>query len=273
LPELPEVETVRTGLEAAVKGALIQRVQLRRANLRVPFTEGFAAAVAGQRIVSIVRRAKYLLFHLDGGGVIISHLGMSGRFLTHAKPPRSYEKHDHVVMYLADGRVLVYNDARRFGIMVLARREELNTHPLLAVLGPEPLEASFTPAYLKRVLSGRHVPIKPVLMEQSVVVGVGNIYASEALFLAGIDPRKPASELAGKATRIIECIRKVLADAIASGGSSLRDFVQVSGDSGYFQHHFNVYDREGEPCFTCATPIICVRQSGRSTYFCPTCQH
>lgn len=272
MPELPEVETVRTGLAASIEGATIKCAQLRRAGLRVPFSEGFEERVAGRRILSISRRAKYLLFHLSGGQVILSHLGMSGRFSVLEKPLTRYEKHDHVLLHLSDGRVVVYNDARRFGVMVLAEKSTLDEHPLLAVLGPEPLEEGFSSAYLKKVLAKRGAPVKPVLMEQGVVVGVGNIYASEALFLAGIHPTTPAAEVAPKAALIVRCIRKVLRDAIASGGSSLHDFVQVTGETGYFQHHFNVYDRAGEPCFACSTPIASMRQSGRSTYFCPQCQ-
>jgi formamidopyrimidine-DNA glycosylase len=197
---------------------------------------------------------------------------MSGRFSVLENPPIRFAKHDHVVLHLSDGRAVIYNDARRFGVMVLVPKGELETHPLLAALGPEPLETEFSSAYLKKVLTARGAPIKPVLMEQGVVVGVGNIYASEALFLAGIHPARPAADVADKAALIVRCIRKVLGDAIASGGSSLRDFVQVTGDTGYFQHHFNVYDRAGEPCFACQTPIASLRQSGRSTYFCPRCQ-
>ena len=272
MPELPEVETVRAGLTAAIEGALIERVALYRGDLRVPFGKDFAKKLTGRRITSITRRAKYLLFYLDSDDVLIAHLGMSGKFLVREKLPKTLGAHDHVVLYLKDGRVVLYNDARRFGLMVMAKKKELETHKLLAVLGPEPLDKEFSAAYLKGVLSGRKAPIKPVLMEQAVVVGVGNIYASEALFLAGIHPARPASELASSASLIIKCIRKVLRDAIESGGSSLRDFVQVSGSAGYFQHRFNVYDREGEPCFSCKTPIMAMRQAGRSTYFCPHCQ-
>ncbi|NBX03303.1 MAG: bifunctional DNA-formamidopyrimidine glycosylase/DNA-(apurinic or apyrimidinic site) lyase [Alphaproteobacteria bacterium] len=272
MPELPEVETVRTGLENAIKGATIKSVTLRRKDLRQPFPRGFTAALAGAKILDIRRRAKYLLFELDNTQVVIAHLGMSGRFSVLKKAPKAFETHDHVVWHLADGRVVIYNDARRFGVMTLTEKGDVNAHPLLAALGPEPLENAFSAAYLEQVLLSRKAPIKPTLMDQGLVVGVGNIYASEALFLAGIHPAKPARDAAGSAQKLIRCIQKVLNDAIASGGSSLRDFVQVSGDSGYFQHHFNVYDRTGEPCFSCKTPIQSCRQSGRSTFFCPKCQ-
>ena len=272
MPELPEVETVRVGLSAAIEGAVIERVVLRRADLRIPFGKEFAKTLAGRRITTIARRAKYLLFYFDSDDVMIAHLGMSGRFLVHPRLPKTLGAHDHALLHLKDGRVLIYNDARRFGLMVLTKKDTLESHPLLAVLGPEPLEKPFSAAYLRGVLSSRKAPVKPVLMEQAVVVGVGNIYASEALFLAGVHPSKPSASAADSADLIVRSIRKVLRAAIASGGSSLRDFLQVSGHAGYFQHRFNVYDREGEPCFSCNTPIESIRQAGRSTYFCPHCQ-
>lgn len=271
MPELPEVETVRTGLEKALKGAKIASVTLRRKNLRVDFPPGFGRKLAGRSIAAITRRAKYLLFHFDSDDVLIAHLGMTGRFSVDAggAPPGA---HDHVVFRLQDGRDVTYNDARRFGLMTLAKRDVLERHPLLAALGPEPLDGGFSAAYLQKELLKRKTPVKVALMDQQLVVGVGNIYASEALFLARIDPRKPAVSVADRAKPIIASIRKVLGDAITSGGSSLRDFVHVSGESGYFQHHFNVYGRKGEPCFRCGTPIAAIRQGGRSTFFCADCQ-
>lgn len=272
MPELPEVETVRTGLAGAIIDARIDRVQLMRDNLRIPFPQNFAAKLLRRSITAIERRAKYLLFSLDSGDVIISHLGMSGRFLVCNTLPKPLGTHDHVVWHLADGRVVIYNDARRFGLMTLCPREELSIHPLLCELGPEPLDKEFSAAYLKTKLAKRSAPIKPVLMEQGLVVGVGNIYASEALFLAKIHPMRAANTVAPSAALLVKSIRRVLSDAIVSGGSSLKDFVQVSGDAGYFQHHFNVYDRAGEPCTACETPIMTIRQAGRSTFFCPHCQ-
>ncbi|MDE3060532.1 MAG: bifunctional DNA-formamidopyrimidine glycosylase/DNA-(apurinic or apyrimidinic site) lyase [Pseudomonadota bacterium] len=271
MPELPEVETVRTGLEQAIKGAAIRKVTLRRGDLRVPFPKGLAEALAGRRIASIGRRAKYLLFYLDSGDALIVHLGMTGRFLVEKKPP-VLGKHDHVVFSLADGRWLIFNDARRFGLMTLAKKSDLEAHPLLAGLGPEPFDRGFSPKYLENALAARKGPVKPVLMDQQLVVGVGNIYASEALFRAGIDPRQPAHKAAGKAKEIVAAIRQVLKDAIASGGSSLRDFLHITGYSGDFQHRFQVYGRKGKPCFACLTPIRMLRQAGRSTFFCPKCQ-
>lgn len=273
MPELPEVETVRTGLERALVGACIQKVTLRRGDLRTPFPEGFARALEGACIREVRRRAKYLLFVLDTGMVLIAHLGMTGWFSVLDKKPKSYGKHDHVVFALADGRVVVFNDARRFGLMDVAAEGALVQHPAFAGLGPEPLEKGFSAVYLKAALLKRKIPIKVALMDQKLVVGVGNIYASEALFLCGIDPRKPAESVADKAGEMVKAIRQVLKDAIASGGSSLRDFLDVNGETGYFQHHFNVYGRAGKPCFSCGTPIASLRQAGRSTFFCPHCQH
>ena len=272
MPELPEVETVRCGLEQNLKNTTIKKVTLRRKNLRIPFPELFSEMLEGQPITAIARRAKYLLFYVGKETVLIAHLGMSGRFSVENKRPAAFLPHNHVVIELTDGRALIYNDARRFGLMTLAQRDTLNEHPLLSELGPEPLEKDFSAQYLKKELLKRNAPIKSTIMDQQLVVGVGNIYASEALFLVGIAPQKPAKSLANRSNDLVKAIRKVLGDAIASGGSSLRDFVQVSGETGYFQHHFNVYGRAGKPCFKCHTPIRSTRMSGRSTFFCPQCQ-
>jgi formamidopyrimidine-DNA glycosylase len=272
MPELPEVETVRLGLESQIIGAVIDKVILRRKDLRVPFTKNFARRVQGARIQAIKRRAKYLLFYLSNGEVILSHLGMSGRYVIWPDSLPKAAKHDHVIMHFADGRFLVYHDPRRFGVMVIRHASELAIDPLLSSLGPEPLEPSFTASVLKEALSKKSAPIKQVLMDPQVVVGVGNIYASEALFLAKIDPRKPAYQVQGESAELVQAIRKVLKAAIASGGSSLRDFLQVSGEEGYFQHAFKVYGRAGKPCVSCAIPLRSIRQAGRSTFFCAVCQ-
>lgn len=272
MPELPEVETVRRGLSATLSGATIAKVTLRRKGLRAPFPERMAEILKGRKIERIGRRAKYLLFQLSGGKVLVAHLGMTGRFMVEKKAPSDYAKHDHVIFQLVDGRVVIYNDARRFGLMTVLEKKRLATHALFRELGVEPLSKSFTTAYLRAALETRHAPIKTVLMDQSIVVGVGNIYASEALFLAKIHPKRKASNVAKQATTLILAIRKVLKLAIASGGSSLRDFVQVSGEAGYFQHRFNVYGRRGKPCFYCGIPLRSIRQAGRSSFFCPQCQ-
>ncbi len=271
MPELPEVETVCRGLRRALKGTSITRVVLRRKNLRTAFPAGFAKALQGKDILSIKRRAKYILIHLSGDLVLITHLGMTGRFSVE-QPPKKYAKHDHVIFHLNDGRVAIYNDARRFGLMELCDASEIKQHRLLSHLGPEPLTRVFSPEYLAGALSKRSAPIKPVLMDQELVVGVGNIYASEALFLTGISPLVKASEVANRAPELVEAIRQVLKSAIASGGSSLQDFVQVSGEAGYFQHQFKVYGRRGKPCFTCGVPLESIQQAGRSSFYCPYCQ-
>ncbi len=272
MPELPEVETVRRGLEKAISGARIVKVTLRRAGLRIPFPENLPRQLAGRTIVSVGRRAKYLLFSLDSGDVLVAHLGMSGKFILLADKPETWGKHDHVVMALADGRWLVFNDARRFGLMTLARGDELEKLSFFTGMGPEPFSGQFSPEYLKSKLSARSMPVKPALMDQALVVGVGNIYASEALYLAGIHPRTPAKKAAKHAAVLVQTVCRVLDDAIRSGGSSLRDFVQLSGEEGHFQHRFNVYGRAGKPCPRCAEPIKTLRQAGRSTFFCPGCQ-
>jgi formamidopyrimidine-DNA glycosylase len=272
MPELPEVETVRRGLEHALHGATIESVLLRRKDLRTAFPPNLAKTLTGKKIRSIERRAKYLLFRLSSDDVLIAHLGMTGRFLINLTAPKKFGKHDHLVMKLKDGRTLIFNDARRFGLMTVTHAHKIDSHPLLAELGPEPLEKEFSTSYLKSKLSTRRSAIKPVLMDQHLVVGVGNIYASEALFDCGISPKRMACDVADKASAIIKSIHKVLDAAIASGGSSLRDFMNVSGDAGYFQHTFHVYGREGKPCHTCGTKIKAIRQSGRSTFFCPSCQ-
>lgn len=271
MPELPEVETVRRGLEKPLKGQAIRSVGLRRKDLRIPFPKDLGQRLTGRVIESIGRKGKYLLFHLDSEDVVIAHLGMSGNFLLNKKAPEIFGKHDHLVMQLDDYH-LTFNDPRRFGLITLAKAHELQKHKLLAAMGPDPFEKAFSPAYLKEALKRRKGPIKPVLMDQTLVAGVGNIYASEALYLAKVAPGKPAHKVAAAAEALVADVRKVLQAAIESGGSSLRDFMQVSGEGGYFQHRFNVYDRKGEPCRRCKTPIKEIRQAGRSTFFCPSCQ-
>lgn len=272
MPELPEVETVVRGLQQSVAGSSIARVELRRRDLRTPFPKDFAKQVEGAAITAVTRRAKYLVFTLSNQRSILAHLGMSGRFSVVAARPKKFAAHDHVVISLGDGRTLIYNDARRFGVMDVVKTSDLKMHELLYHLGPEPLEEEFNAKYLKEKLQKRKGPIKPVLMDQELVVGVGNIYASEALFLAKIHPETPAHKASARAGDLVKSIRKVLASAIDSGGSSLRDFLHISGEAGYFQHRFNVYERRGEPCFRCGEPIRMTRQAGRSTFFCAACQ-
>ncbi|MEQ1705702.1 MAG: bifunctional DNA-formamidopyrimidine glycosylase/DNA-(apurinic or apyrimidinic site) lyase [Rickettsiales bacterium] len=308
MPELPEVETVKNGLESALIGAVISGVTLRRSNLRTPFPKNFEKTLTGRKITAIKRRAKYLLFYFDNAKslpdiVLIAHLGMTGRFsvkspsLRGGVADKAIQKksrlkkdgllpatptvrsrndelgvHDHVIFDFNDGRQLIYNDPRRFGLMELCKRQELEQHKLFVHLAPEPLEEKFTPAYLQKSLSKRETPIKPTIMDQKIVVGVGNIYANEALFMAGISPLKPANTIGKKIPELISCIHSVLNDAIKAGGSTLKDFAHVSGESGYFQHNFHVYGREGKACSKCKTAIISIRQAGRATFYCPKCQ-
>lgn len=271
MPELPEVETTRLSLLPGVKGRTIAGAELKRDTLRIPFPKDFARRVKGRKITDIRRRAKYLLFDLDNGEAILAHLGMSGSFLlTEHHTPR---KHDHLLFTLDNGQVLVFHDPRRFGLIDLIKQEDEGKNPFLAHLGPEPLERAFSPAYLEAQLLRRKGPIKPTLMDQKLVVGVGNIYASESLFLARIHPATPAHLVAHRAADIIKAVRQSLRAALKSGGSTLRDFTSGDGATGYFQHHFNVYEREREPCVACGREIQAMVQAGRSTYYCVHCQN
>ena len=276
MPELPEVETVCRGLAPRLTGRRLVRVEVRRPNLRLPFPEGMAGRLMGRRVTAVRRRAKYLLIHLDDGAVVIAHLGMSGRMVIAEAPAAPPGKHDHVVLETDDGAVVSFNDARRFGLMIMTTEAELAAHPLLAGLGPEPLSKAFTPAVLSARLAGRFTPIKAALLDQRVVAGLGNIYVSEALFHAGISPLREAHSVAGPATKkLVPAIRSVLRAAIEAGGSSLRDYVQASGELGYFQHSFAVYDRAGAACPGCTCDaartggIARLVQANRSTFWCP----
>jgi formamidopyrimidine-DNA glycosylase len=275
MPELPEVETVRRGLAARLVGRRLVRVEVRRAGLRLPFPADLAQRLTGRRVETVARRAKYLLFGLDDDTVAIAHLGMSGRMVIDQAPGPLPGKHDHVVLRTDDGAVVTFHDARRFGVLVLSRQAELAAHPLLARLGPEPLAEGFTPAVLSAALARRFTPIKAALLDQTVVAGLGNIYVSEALFHAGISPLRRADGVAGAgAERLVPAIRRVLEAAIAAGGSSLRDYVQASGELGYFQHAFAVYDRAGQPCPGCTCDVAATGgierlvQANRSSYWC-----
>ncbi len=275
MPELPEVETVRRGLEAALAGRVVARARRRRADLRRPIPRDLNRRLRGRRLDRIGRRGKYLLFHFEGGTVLVAHLGMSGRFLVHAPPVPEPGRHDHVIIECVDGAVLTFNDARRFGLMALAREDALAAHPLLRDLGPEPLDRDFDGAALGAALRGRRTAIKAALLDQRVIAGIGNIYACEALFRARLSPRRLADSVRGlRAARLAAAIRTVLEAAIAAGGSSLRDYVQVSGELGYFQHAFAVYGRDGEACPGCDCQGVVRRivQGGRSTFYCPRLQ-
>ncbi|WP_029012184.1 bifunctional DNA-formamidopyrimidine glycosylase/DNA-(apurinic or apyrimidinic site) lyase [Niveispirillum irakense] len=279
MPELPEVETVRRGLALKLEGRVLARVDQYRPDLRFPLPPDFAASLTGRRILSLDRRAKYILARLEGGLVWLIHLGMSGRMLVQPGPAGAPGTHDHLVFHTDDGCVVTYNDARRFGAMDLFPETALETHPMLAGLGPEPLGNGFSEAVLSARLAGRRTPIKAALLDQRIVAGLGNIYVCEALFRAGIAPDRLAATVAGAdAARLVPVIRDVLTEAIAAGGSTLRDFVQSDGELGYFQHNFRVYGREDEPCQTCghdgdpAGLIRRITQAGRSTFYCGRCQ-
>ena len=292
MPELPEVETVRRGLEPSMTGATILRVEQRRANLRFPFPADFLARLEGRRIESMGRRAKYLLADLDSGDVLIMHLGMSGSFrieeaaqtvtLGEFHHERSKNPvHDHVIFHLSNGKIIIYNDPRRFGFMEIARRSELAGHALFAHVGIEPLGNELDGAYLAQKFAGKKTPLKAALLDQSLIAGLGNIYVCEALNRTKLSPKRAAGTLACKGGAATErahllagVIREVLGEAIAAGGSSLRDHRQADGTLGYFQHSFRAYGREGEACANagCAGVIRRSVQSGRSTFYCAGCQ-
>lgn len=276
LPELPEVETVRRGLLPVFEGRVLARVEQRRANLRRPFPPDFAARLAGRRVTALRRRAKYMLWDLDDGWTLIVHLGMSGRMVLGDLWPDRPGPHDHVIFAADDGRVAVFSDPRRFGLMDLTPTDQLESHPLFADLGPEPLGNGFSGPVLAARMAGRKSPLKAVLLDQKTVAGLGNIYVAEALFIAGLHPTRPAADVTTvEAERLADAVRAVLERAIAAGGSSLRDYVQADGELGYFQHDFAVYDREGGPCGACDCDVAVtggvrrIVQSGRSTFFCP----
>ena len=281
MPELPEVETVRRGLARQLDGRVIVRAELRRPDLRWAVPDGFAARLTGARVEGFRRRGKYILMRLSGGDSVVLHLGMSGRMnitMGPARAPGLPVLHEHLVLETDQGCRIAFVDPRRFGSLDLIATSLEDTHRLLADLGPEPLEADFTPACLSAALAGRRTPIKAALLDQTVVAGLGNIYVCEALFRARISPRRLAASVAGaRAARLVPEIRATLADAIAAGGSSLRDYVQPSGELGYFQHAWKVYAREGERCERCPGLPGCggvsrIVQTGRSTFFCALTQ-
>jgi formamidopyrimidine-DNA glycosylase len=270
MPELPEVETVRRGLASKISGRRIVQAELRRADLRRPFPPSLAARLDGARIGALGRRGKYILIELDTDGLLLLHLGMSGR-ITAGSAALPAAPHDHVVLTLDDGTVIRFNDPRRFGLIDYVSRGEAALHPLLAGLGPEPLEPSFGGAYLAGKLAGRLTPIKAALLDQRIVAGLGNIYVCEALYRAELSPKRLAASIGRRrADRLAAAIKSVLTEAIAAGGSSVRDYVQANGELGYFQHHWAVYGREGEPCpgCNCAEGVRRIVQSGRSTFYC-----
>jgi len=286
MPELPEVETVRRGLEPALAGARLTRVEARRPDLRFPLPEGFVQRLTGARIERLDRRAKYLLAALDRGDVLVMHLGMSGRFeiggTAGVKRPGDFvyaaaadPRHEHVVFETDAGAVVTYSDPRRFGYMGLIPATELAQHPWFRGLGPEPLSDAFDGRRLARAFAGRKQSIKTLLADQRVVAGLGNIYVCEALFRAKLSPLRPGGDVAARALgRLAGAVKAVLSEAIEAGGSTLRDYAAADGALGYFQHRFQAYGREGEPCLRpgCGGTIARLAQAGRSTFYCPVCQ-
>ncbi len=280
MPELPEVETVRRGLAPAMEGKRILRVETRRKDLRFPFPERFNQRLEGAKLTRLGRRAKYLVGELSNGEALIMHLGMTGRFTVSGKKKGEFhhaagedEKHDHVVFDMAGGARVVFNDARRFGFMDLWPLEDIDNYAPFSGMGPEPISNEFSGAYLKEAFAGKKTPVKSALLDQNVVAGLGNIYVCEALFRSGISPKKLAGAIKqGKLEVLAVEVRKVIEEAIIAGGSTISDFATTSGELGYFQHRFQVYDREGEDCVACAKPVKRLVQSGRSTFYCPTCQ-
>lgn len=294
MPELPEVETVRRGLQPVLEGAVLTRVEQRRADLRFPFPERFVERLTGQRVERLERRAKYILVRLGSGETLLMHLGMTGRFTvalplaeTSVQPGEfrhaagGLPAHDHVVLHTAAGATVTYNDARRFGYMDLIADAGFAEHPLIRDVGIEPLGPDLTPAFLARAARGKTADTKAFLMDQRIVCGLGNIYVCETLFRAGLSPTRAAGRLAtstGKpragADRLVPVIRAVLEEAIAAGGSTLRDYAHTDGSLGYFQKTFAVYDREGEACVRPGCTGIVKRrvQANRSTFYCPNCQ-
>ena len=290
MPELPEVETVRLGLRPALEGRTIVAALIRRGDLRLPFPPRFAERLKGRKVLKLSRRAKYLLAALDGGETLVIHLGMSGRisvygsgkprklgnYLYDTAPADAGEgKHDHVVLDTDAPARIVFNDHRRFGLMTLISSETIDQDPMFKPLGIEPMSEGFTPAFLAKALAGKKTPIKSALLDQRVVAGLGNIYVCEALFRARISPKRLAGSIGReRLAPLVAAIKAVLGEAIAAGGSTLRDHAQATGDPGNFQHHFLVYGREGKPCRHkgCRGTVKRIVQSGRSTFYCPACQ-
>jgi len=288
MPELPEVETVRMGLAPVLEHHRLVKVETRRGGLRAPFPKDFARRLTGRHVKRLVRRAKYLLAELDRGETLVIHLGMSGRMAVYAAgserrlgqyvydaapPGAGSAKHDHVVIETDAPARIVFTDPRRFGLMTLVDTAHLGEDKLFEGLGIEPLSAQFDAAWLAHVLKGKKTAVKSALLDQRVIAGLGNIYACEALFRARISPRRLAGKVRSDAVAALaQAIKAVLKEAIAAGGSSLRDYKKADGRLGDFQHHFAVYDREGQACPNCGGTVKRIVQTGRSSFFCPKCQ-
>ena len=286
MPELPEVETVTRGLRTVMENSSFVQVELRRENLRIPFPHGFSERLEGRTVTSLWRRAKYILGELDSGEALLMHLGMSGRF-TIAEPSSAQAagepgRHDHVVFHMRNGSVITYTDPRRFGLMTLIKAGEMQDHRLLKDIGIEPLGNELSGAFISGRFEARKANLKAALLDQKIIAGLGNIYVCEALYRSQLSPLRQAATLATskskgltRAEDLAAAIRNVLNDAVSAGGSSLNDYLQTDGELGYFQHNFDVYGREGEKCRRekCSGTIKRIVQSGRSSFYCPVCQH
>lgn len=282
MPELPEVETVMRGLQPSMEGAVISAAHVRRPDLRWPFPERMAERLTGARVIALRRRSKYILAELDRGETLLIHLGMSGRMTVSGDPlgqfaheHPAHEKHDHVVFDMENGARITFNDPRRFGAMDLLDTARAEEHKLLSVLGPEPFSNDFNESHLIAAFENKNTPVKSALLDQGIIAGLGNIYVCEVLFRAGVSPRRKAGQISKqRVASMVPIIRNVLQEAIAAGGSSLKDFRQASGELGYFQHSFDVYGREGEPCQRggCGGSVNRITQSGRSSFYCGKCQ-
>ncbi len=278
MPELPEVETVMRGLQLRLEGRVLRRAIARRPDMRWPLPPALAETLTGARVTGFRRRAKYILMRLDRGWSVLIHLGMSGRMIVEPIGRNDITLHEHIELETDDGWRVGFVDPRRFGSVDLIETGREDQHRLLADLGPEPLDDAFSVAVLDLALTGKKTPIKAALLDQKIVAGLGNIYVCEALFRAGISPQRLAASVPGaRSRRLVPAIKQTLTEAIAAGGSSLRDYVQPDGELGYFQHAWKVYGREGESCPACPGPPACagvrrIVQSGRSTFYCPNTQ-
>ena len=271
MPELPEVETLRRGIHATIEGHVISEIRAYREDLRFPIPKSLTKVLTGRRLVAVGRRAKYLLWQFEHGWTMLMHLGMSGS--VRINPDSVRGKHDHLCIKTKEGVLLRYNDPRRFGYVALEPEVDLSESRFFKLLGPEPLEQEFSPCYAYTRAKNKNRSIKALIMDQNFVVGVGNIYASEALFSAGIHPRQPAKSLDEKEWhKLVKAIKVVLNAAIQAGGSSLKDYKKSDGSLGYFQHQWSVYGRKSQPCLYCGEAIMRIVMIGRATYFCPSCQ-
>ncbi|WND03799.1 bifunctional DNA-formamidopyrimidine glycosylase/DNA-(apurinic or apyrimidinic site) lyase [Temperatibacter marinus] len=278
MPELPEVETVMRGIDPVLTGKRLVMAQKRRPTLRFPIPEDFEAALTGKRVIGMRRRSKYILMEMEGDLTVLIHLGMSGRIrLFKGQDSETYEaeKHDHILLKTEEGTLLAYNDPRRFGMWLFIDSNSVDEHDLIKNIGPEPLGNHFNADYLSSRFEGKKTPIKSALLDQRLIAGLGNIYVCEALWRTGIHPKRQAGKIAEKRlSKLVPAIRDILQDAIISGGSTLKDHAQVDGELGYFQHKFNAYGRENAPCLrdSCSGTIKRIIQSGRSTFYCDSCQ-